>query len=66
MFERLFKFFYYRYLHNFIELDEDKVSIGLWNGKLELHDVKIKPDALQNLRIPITIEESMSIIRLLS
>lgn len=36
-------------------LDDESLQVGVWSGKIELTDVKLRKDAIDKLRLPVTV-----------
>ena len=44
-----------RNLGHFVESDLSSLKLGLWNGKIRLADVALKPEALYTLGLPLSV-----------
>ena len=38
------------------DLDQKQLSIGMWGGGIELHDLEIKGSALEFLKLPVAVK----------
>ncbi|GAB6032241.1 hypothetical protein CHUAL_010881 [Chamberlinius hualienensis] len=57
MFERLVTKLLNKYLGQYVQdLDSEKLDIGFLNGKIELFNLKLKPEALAYLNLPIEVK----------
>lgn len=55
MLERVFWLLINRYLSSFVQIDRDALRASVWNGDVQLHNLKISPNLFANIDIPITI-----------
>ena len=56
MFEGLIEQLILAYLGDYIEnLDRDKLSLGIWSGKLTLENIQIKSKAISDLKLPFKL-----------
>ena len=56
MFEGLIEQLILAYLGDYIEnLDRDKLSLGIWSGKLTLENIQIKSKAISDLKLPFIL-----------
>ncbi|CAH1390229.1 unnamed protein product [Nezara viridula] len=57
MFERVVATLLHRYLGKYIQdLDTENLNVGIFGGDVQLSDLKIKPDALYELDLPIEVK----------
>lgn len=57
MFERVVATLLHRYLGKYIQdLDTENLNVGIFGGQVQLTDLKIKPDALYELDLPIEVK----------
>ncbi|KAJ3439892.1 vacuolar protein sorting-associated protein 13c [Anaeramoeba flamelloides] len=46
-----------KYLGDYVKkLDKKQLKIGLWGGDVELHDLELKTDSLNDLKLPIQVK----------
>ncbi|CAF0945953.1 unnamed protein product [Adineta ricciae] len=56
VFENIVGYLLDKYLGDYIEnLDTKKLKVDLWSGKVELNNLYLKPNALADLNLPVTI-----------
>jgi hypothetical protein len=49
-----------RYLGAYVEgLDREKLKISVWKGDVVLHNLKLKPEALDHLNLPVRVTAGM-------
>jgi hypothetical protein len=41
-----------KYLSKFLEINKDELKVSLWNGELEMSNVKIKPEIFTTMNLP--------------
>ena len=41
-----------KYLSAFLEIDKDKTKVSLWNGEVEMSNLKIKPEIFTTMNLP--------------
>lgn len=57
MFAKLGALLLQRYLGNYVEgLGEEKLEVKVWEGKIELKQLRVKAGALDFLHLPITVK----------
>jgi vacuolar protein sorting-associated protein 13A/C len=44
-----------QYLGQYLEFEKDKLKVGIWSGDIQLHNIQLKPSALDALRLPIKV-----------
>ena len=50
-----------RNLGHFVESDLSSLKVGLWNGKIRLTDVALRPEALYTLGLPLSVRSGKSL-----
>ena len=57
MFEGLLEKFLASFLGDYIEnLDPAKLSVSIWSGNIELHDLRLRSDLLTRLQLPFEVK----------
>ena len=41
-----------KYLSKFLEINKEELKVSLWEGKLEMSNVKIKPEIFTTMNLP--------------
>ncbi|XP_059475627.1 intermembrane lipid transfer protein VPS13C-like [Neocloeon triangulifer] len=41
------------------DLDTENLNVGIFNGEVQLHNLKLKPEALYELKLPIEVREGL-------
>ena len=60
MFEELVSSLLSRYLGKWIkDLNSEQLSLGIWEGNVELRQLEIKGDALNGLNLPICVKRGV-------
>lgn len=56
MLEPVLVYYLNHYLGRYVEgLDRDSLRVSVWAGDVVLKDLKLRPEALQGLKLPITV-----------
>jgi vacuolar protein sorting-associated protein 13A/C len=56
MLEPVLVYYLNQFLGKYVEgLDRDSLRISVWAGDVVLRDLKLRPEALQGLNLPITV-----------
>jgi vacuolar protein sorting-associated protein 13A/C len=57
MLEPVLVYYLNHYLGKYVEgLDRDSLRVSVWAGDVVLRDLKLRPEALQGLNLPITVK----------
>lgn len=60
MFEAQVAFYLNAYLGKYVYgLDAQALRISVWQGDVELRNLQLKPEALQDLNLPITVKSGL-------
>jgi vacuolar protein sorting-associated protein 13A/C len=60
MFEAQVAFYLNQYLGKYVYgLDAESLRISVWNGDVELRNLQLKPEALAELNLPITVKAGL-------
>lgn len=60
MFEGQVAYYLQRYLGKYLNgLDAESLRISVWKGDVELRNLTLKPEALQDLELPITVKAGL-------
>ena len=60
MFEAQVAFYLNQYLGKYVHgLDAESLRISVWNGDVELRNLQLKPEALAELNLPITVKAGL-------
>jgi vacuolar protein sorting-associated protein 13A/C len=60
MFESQLAYYLNRYLGNYVEgLDPQSLKISVFKGDVVLRNLKLKPEALADLNLPITVKAGL-------
>jgi vacuolar protein sorting-associated protein 13A/C len=60
MLEPVLAYYLNQYLGKYVTgLDADSLRISVWKGDVVLKDLKLRPEALEALRLPITVRHGI-------
>jgi vacuolar protein sorting-associated protein 13A/C len=60
MLERQLLFYLKQYLGKYVDgLDADALKISVWAGDVELRNLSLKPEALADLDLPVTVRAGL-------
>lgn len=60
MFEAQVAYYLNKYLGQYLQgLDADSLRISVWRGDVELRNLSLRPEALQDLDLPITVRAGL-------
>lgn len=60
MFEGQVAYYLNKYLGQYLSgLDSDSLRISVWRGDVELRNLSLKPEALEDLDLPITVKAGL-------
>eukprot|EP01025_Chloroclados_australasicus_P001122 TRINITY_DN10334_c0_g1_i3.p2 TRINITY_DN10334_c0_g1~~TRINITY_DN10334_c0_g1_i3.p2 ORF type:complete len:160 (-),score=29.58 TRINITY_DN10334_c0_g1_i3:47-478(-) len=60
MFEAQVAYYLNRYLGQYVQgLDPESLKISVWSGNVTLRNLKLKPEALADLNLPVTVKSGM-------
>jgi len=60
MFERQVAYYLNKYLGQYVyNVDASALSISIFKGSVELHNLRLKPEALNSLNLPITVKSGL-------
>lgn len=60
MFEAQLAFYLNKYLGAYLHgLDAESLKVSVWRGDVELRNLALKPEALQDLDLPITLRAGL-------
>jgi vacuolar protein sorting-associated protein 13A/C len=60
MFEGQVAYYLNKYLGSYVNgLDAESLKISVWKGDVELRNLSLKPEALQNLDLPVTVKAGL-------
>jgi vacuolar protein sorting-associated protein 13A/C len=60
MFEAQVAYYLNLYLGKYVQgLDANALKISVWKGDVELRNLQLKPEALQDLNLPITVKAGL-------
>ncbi|GFR52304.1 hypothetical protein Agub_g14841, partial [Astrephomene gubernaculifera] len=60
MFEGQVAYYLNRYLGRYLQgIDADSLRISVWRGDVELRNLALKPEALQDLELPVTVKAGL-------
>ena len=60
MLEKQLLFYLRQYLGRYVDgLDADALKISVWAGDIELRNLSLKPEALADLELPVTVKAGL-------
>jgi hypothetical protein len=60
MFERQVAYYLNKYLGRYVyNVDASALKISIFRGNVELHNLQLKPEALNELNLPITVKSGL-------
>jgi vacuolar protein sorting-associated protein 13A/C len=60
MLEPVLAYYLNQYLGKYVTgLDADSLRISVWAGNVVLQDLKLRPEALEGLKLPITVRHGI-------